>query len=168
MSIVLVVLALMASAPVPVMAVPETSKLFTAVPVRVPPDTLPPDKVPPEMVAPLMVLVQAKAPVELVTVHPVEPDPPPIRISPVEVLPMFTAPEPLPSRLRAVLAPPAAIDAAPVKVRAAPVKVLPLYVPEVVMLPEPKLKEPLEVDSEPPAVVMPLPLEVSPPGMDTV
>ena len=81
---------------------------------------------------------------------------------------MLTAPPPLPSKLMAVLVPPEATDAAPANVRAEPVKVLPLYVPVVVMLPEPRLKDPLVVDSEPPAVVIPLPLVVSPPGIDTV
>ena len=125
-------------------------------------------RLPPEMVAPLMVLVHAKAPVELVTVHPVEPDPPPMLMSPVEVPPMLTAPLPLPSKLMAVLVPPEATDAAPANVRAEPVKVLLLYVPVVVMFPLPKVSEPLLVLNPPPAVAMALPFVVSPPGTDTV
>lgn len=78
--------------------------------MRVPPDILPPDNVPPEIVppeivAPLMAPEQSKLPLELVMVQPVEADPPPIRISPVEVLPILTAPEPLASMLMAWLAP---------------------------------------------------------------
>ena len=56
-----------------------------------------PFQAPEEMVAPLMVPAQAKAPVELVMVQPVEADPPPMRISPVAVLLRLRAPVPLAS-----------------------------------------------------------------------
>lgn len=55
----------------------------------------------PEILEPVTVLVQAKAPVELVKVQPVDPDPPPKRILPVPVLLRFRAPAPLASILRA-------------------------------------------------------------------
>lgn len=90
--IVLEPLASRVSAPVPLIAVPETFKPFTAValkvpPVIVPPDTLPPLKVPPlrvppEIVAPLMVPVTDRVPpIEalLVTVRPV---PEPANVTP--------------------------------------------------------------------------------------
>ena len=48
-------------------------------------------------------IVQVNSPVELVKVHPVEPDPPPSKISPVAVLLRFKAPLPLASRLKAML-----------------------------------------------------------------
>jgi hypothetical protein len=48
--------------PDPEIAVPETFSEFTAVAVRVPPETLPPDSVPPEIVAPLMVPPATKLP----------------------------------------------------------------------------------------------------------
>ena len=44
---------------------------------------------------------QVRAPVALVIVQPVEPDPPPIKISPVELLLRFKAPEAPPSRVKA-------------------------------------------------------------------
>jgi hypothetical protein len=78
--------------PSPEIAVPETLRLSTLVAVWVPPDTVPPLRVPAEIVAPLMVELQASAPVELVTVQPVEPEPPPRTMSPVEVAPMLTVP----------------------------------------------------------------------------
>ncbi len=59
----------------------------------------------PEKLEPPKVLVQAKAPVELVTVQPVELDPPPSKISPVLVLPRLRAPEPLASIDKASLVP---------------------------------------------------------------
>ena len=66
----LIVLAPLAStvrAPVPLMAVPDTLRLLTALAVRVPPLTLPPLRVPPLMVAVLIVLPVVTAPA-LVTV----------------------------------------------------------------------------------------------------
>ena len=47
-----------------------------------------------------IVEVQAKAPVELVTVQPVAPEPPARRMLPVEVAPIDTVPVPLASRVR--------------------------------------------------------------------
>ena len=69
---------------------------LTAVAVSVPPLMVPPDKV-----APLMVEVHKKAPVALVTVQPVEPEPPPSRMSPVLMPPIETVLAPLPSIVRA-------------------------------------------------------------------
>ena len=75
----------------------------------------------------------------------------------------------LPVRLRAWLAALLTLaDDAPLNVSVWLVKVLPLYVPEVVMLPVPKVKEPLDVDKLPPPVVMLLPLVVKPPGIETM
>lgn len=51
---------------------------------------------------PEIVPVQAKLPLELVTVQPVDPDPPPMRISPVPVLFKFKASAPLASIERAI------------------------------------------------------------------
>jgi hypothetical protein len=112
MDTVLAPLASMVSAPVPDIAVPETLSEFTAVALRVPPETLPPDNVPPEIVALFIVEVQAKAPVELVTVQPVEPDPPPNRMSPVEVPPIWTCPVVEPSRVKFCAVPPEATASA--------------------------------------------------------
>ena len=82
----------MLSAPVPVMAVPDTLRLLTAVADSVPPVIVPPDKLPPDSVAPFIVEVQANAPELLVTVQPVLPEPPPKRMSPVETPPIWTWP----------------------------------------------------------------------------
>lgn len=60
---------------------------------------------------------QVKLPVEFATVHPVEPEPPPIRISPVEVLLRFKTPEAPPSKLSA-FAPVEETAPAPAKVKA--------------------------------------------------
>lgn len=84
--------------PLPLIAVPDTLRLFTAVPLREPP----------VMVAPLIVELQANTPVALVTVQPVLPDPPPIRMSPVLVPPISTWPDVEPFRLRFWAVPPAA------------------------------------------------------------
>ena len=80
---------------------------LTAVAVRVPPLTEPPLSVPPEIVAelnvvlvtvaPLRVPEQAKLPLALVTVQPVEAEPPPRRMSPVLVAPILMALVPLAS-----------------------------------------------------------------------
>ena len=56
----------------------------------------------PEMLLAVMAAVQAKAPVELVRVQPVEAEPPPKTKLPVEVLPMLMTPAPLASRERAI------------------------------------------------------------------
>jgi hypothetical protein len=56
----------------------------------------------PERLEPVIPAVQAKAPVAFVTVHPVDPTPPPIRIFPVEVPFKFNAPDDPPSRLKAL------------------------------------------------------------------
>ena len=62
---------------------------------------------------------QEKAPVELVMVQPVDPDPPPMRMSPVPVLLRFRAPVPLASMERATLAsPPVAAKVTPLPVAA--------------------------------------------------
>ena len=81
----------------PVIVPPETVKPLTAVALREPP----------EIVAPLMVELHAKTPVEFVTVQPVEPEPPPRRMSPVEVPPIKTWPEPDALRVMFWLVPPA-------------------------------------------------------------
>jgi hypothetical protein len=59
---VLAPLASSVNAPVPLMAVPDTLRLLTALAVSEPPDTEPPDNVPPEMVAPLMVELALRTP----------------------------------------------------------------------------------------------------------
>ena len=56
--------------------------------------------------APVMLPVQARSPVALVTVQPVEDDPPPTKISPVPVLFRFNAPVPLASIEKAILVSP--------------------------------------------------------------
>ncbi len=76
---------------------------------------------------------QAKLPEALVTVQPVEPAPPPSRMSPVEVAPMETVPAPVPSMVRL-----------PVPWTEVPEMVRPLTAPEV-MVPEPALMLPPEV-----------------------
>ena len=53
----------------------------------------------PEIFEPVTAAVQAKAPVELVRVHPVLAEPPPKRMFPVEVLFKFKAPEDPASRV---------------------------------------------------------------------
>src|SRR3989344_9435391 len=60
----------------------------------------------PERLEPVTAPAQAKAPVALVKVQPVEPDPPPRRMSPVPVLFILKAPVPLASRERAMLVSP--------------------------------------------------------------
>ncbi len=68
---------------------------------------------------PDIVPAQTKLPFELVTVHPVEPPPPPMRISPVPVLFRFKAPVPLASMERATAAsPPVAAKVTPFPVAA--------------------------------------------------
>ena len=113
---------------------PETDRPFTAEALRLPPEIVPPDSV-----APLMVEVQAKAPLELVTVQPVEPEPPPRRMSPVLVPPIWTWPVVPALTVRLV----AAVDAliaglAPENVRVVALKVLVLMVLDVdiVVMPE--------------------------------
>lgn len=71
----------------------------------------------PERFDPVIPAVQARAPVELVTVQPVEPTPPPIRMLPVEVLFKFKAPVAPPSRFMA-LAPVDVTEPAAAKVKA--------------------------------------------------
>jgi hypothetical protein len=70
----------------------------------------------PEIFEPVIAAVQAKAPVAFVMVHPVDPTPPPIKISPVEVLFKFKAPEEPPLRLKA-LAPVDVTDPVAAKVK---------------------------------------------------
>ena len=68
---------------------------------------------------PEMTPVQVRLPLELVTVQPVEPDPPAIKTSPVAVLFKFKAPAPLASRERATAAsPPVAAKVTPLVVAA--------------------------------------------------
>ena len=55
----------------------------------------------PDRLEPVIAPAQAKAPVELVRVQPVEAEPPPKTKLPVEVLPMLMTPAPLASRLSA-------------------------------------------------------------------
>jgi hypothetical protein len=74
------------------MVPPETFRPLTAVALRLPPLRVPPEMVPPEIVAPLMVELQASAPVALVSVQPVRPEPPPSSMLPVEVAPIWTRP----------------------------------------------------------------------------
>ena len=140
---VLVPPAATARAPVPVMAVPDTLRLFTAAAVSVPPDTLPPLNVPAEIVAPFMVPVQAKLPEALVTVQPVEPDPPPRRMSPVDVPPINTWPLVEPSRLMFWAVLPAAMVKAPVPLIAVPLT-LRLFTAAAVRVP-PEIVPPLMV-----------------------
>jgi hypothetical protein len=133
-----------------------TFRPLTAVAVSVPPDTLPPlrvpaETVPPEIVAPLMVPVQAKLPEALVTVQPVEAEPPPRRMSPVLVAPK-----------EIVLAPLASIVKAPVPLMAvpdtlSPSTAVPVSVPPLTVPP----------DNVPPLMVALLIVEppvVKPPG----
>ena len=68
----------------------------------------------PERLEPVTAPAQAKAPVALVKVQPVEPEPPPRRISPVPVLFILKAPVPLASKDRAMLV------SAPVAARVTP------------------------------------------------
>ena len=103
-----------ASAAVAETAEEVTPKLLTVLAVNVPPDTLPPLKVPPEIVAPLIVapVVQVKLPLAFAMVQPVEAEPPPRRMSPVDVPPMRTWPVPEALRVRLWLVPPAATESA--------------------------------------------------------
>ena len=133
---VFVVFASIVSAPVPDIAVPDTFKLLTAVALNVPPDTVPPLNVPAEIVAPLIVDVQANAPVLFVTVHPVEAEPPPRRMSPVLVPPIWTWPV-VPALIDILVA---AVEAemfglTPENVRAVLVKVFVFMVPLAVRAP---------------------------------
>lgn len=123
------------SAPVPLIAVPDTFKLFTAEPVSVPP----------LIVAPLTVPVHAKLPVAFVTVQPVLPEPPPIRISPVLMPPI------------PILLPPlASTVSAPVPLIAVP-DTLSEFTADAVNVP-PETVPPLKVPplSVPPEMVAPL------------
>lgn len=65
---------------------------------------------------PVIFPLQVKLPLELVTLQPVDPEPPPIRTSPVETLPIFIVPVPFASRLRVALSVAKEIDGlAPVR-----------------------------------------------------
>ena len=128
--------------PLPVeIALAETFRLLTAVPVRVPPLT-----VPPEIVAPFSVELHANAPVELVTVQPVEPEPPPSKMSPVLVPPMLTVLLPFASTVRPADPAEMAFALTFREFTAVPVSVPPLTVP-------PETVPPLKV---PPDIVAPL------------
>src|ERR1019366_5276557 len=86
-------------------------------------------------VAPLIVPAQAKLPLALVTVQPVEPEPPPSRMSPVLPEPMDTVLDPLASIVRA----PVLLMAVPDTLRlstALAVRVPPLTVPPLRVPPE--------------------------------
>ena len=101
---------------------------------------------------PVMVLLQAKAPVLLVTVQPVLPEPPPSSMLPVLVAPICTRPVPLPLSVRLVLVPPDAMASAPLPVMAVPDTVRPLT---AVALSEPPVKvAPLTVDVQASAPVL--------------
>jgi hypothetical protein len=96
----------------------------------------------PERLEPAMPAVQAKAPVEFVIVHPVDPDPPPIKMLPVELLLIFNTPVDPPSRDSALAPveesePPAANVRAVPEVEIVSIDVTPVRAPPVVILSPP-------------------------------
>ena len=113
----------------------------------------------PERFDPVIPALQAKAPVEFVIVHPVEADPPPIRISPVEVPFRFSAPDAPPSIFIAL---------APVEVTVpAPAKESAVAVTPIVSIDETPVSAPPVVTFKPPLdvrenVPVPLPIVVFP------
>ena len=125
------------------MVPPDTDKPLTAELLRLPP----------VMVAPFSVPVQAKLPLLLVTVQPVLPEPPPRRISPVEVAPMEMVPVVPASMVRPVAA---ACTAMAVLDTFSPLTAVAVSVP-------PETLPPLKVppDSVPPLMVAPLMVEAT-------
>jgi hypothetical protein len=137
--------------------------------------------------APVMLPEQVKLPLELVTVQPVEPEPPPRSMSPVLVPPSKTWPVVLPSSEIFCAAPPAAIAMelepvklpmatrlpllsmrwvpapAPVLMPVVPFRVVPVTVEALVIVPEPLVEILPEVVIASPAVagcrVVPLRLQ---------
>jgi hypothetical protein len=87
------------------------------------------------MVLPVIPAVQAKAPVLLVTVQPVEPEPPPRRMSPVDMPPMPTVPPPVPSIVRPAV-PEMAVPETLRELTALVVRVPPLTLPPLSVPPE--------------------------------
>lgn len=116
-------------------------------------------------VAPLMVAVHARLPLALVTVQPVEPLPPPSRMSPVDVPPIDTVPLPLASTVRLPL---------PVEIALAPtfreLTAVALKVPPVIVPPDTLPPENVPPDSVPPLIVAPLivPVTVNVPPIEAL